>query len=220
MIDQAYEKLGMMDRTNFSRITNQLLAHTFLLVDVYDPSEGITRVNRDYLFVERNFELFQDYFELAGFRLERDSNYGVIYLVSSYEGNRVRFDKLTTIMVYALHLIYEEEREKLTLTKEVIITTGDLVHKLISLGVVQRKPANAVLHESLRRLARFRIVEKLGGAWEAPETRLLILPTILFVVSNEQISNLTKLIDRDQDEQNRGDGENDELEIQEFLEDE
>ncbi len=194
---QEYEKLSLTERDNFARIVNQLIAHTFLLVDEYDINEGISRVNKDYLFVERNYELFRTYFEMAGFGLNRDSNYGVISLTSRFDGARVRLDKLATIMVYALRLIYEEEREKLTLTKEVILTTGDLVHKLISLGAVKKKPANYALHQALRALAQFRIVSKFDGVWEDAGTRIMILPTILFVVSAEQISNMNKLIDPD-----------------------
>ena len=197
MFENAYEKLGMADKENFSRIVNQLLAHTFLTVEEHDFSEGTVRTSRDYLFTERHMEMFQEYFSYAGFRLAHDRNYGVIYLTSSYEGNRVRFDKLTTCMTYALRLMYEEEREKLVLSKEVVVTTGDLVHKLINLGVVSRKPADSSLHNSLAMLARFRIVEKMDGAWEEAGTLFLILPTILFIVSNEQISAMYKLIDED-----------------------
>ena len=193
MIDDAYEKLNMTEKENFSRVINQLLSRTFLLVDQYDPEEQISRVNRDYLFVDRNFALFQEYLALAGFHLERDTNYGVIQLISSYDGNRQRFNKLTTGMIYVLRLIYEEEREKLNLSKEVIIRIGDLVHKMLTLGFLQRKPSNADLHASLRRLSLFRIIEKLDGAWEDADTRILILPSILFVVSNEQISSLYQM---------------------------
>ena len=195
MIDEQYQRLGMMDKENFSRIVNQLLAHTFLLAEDYDFAEGISRVNKDYLFAERNFDLFQEYFSMAGFRLERDSGYGVITLVSSYDGNRVRFDKFTTVLVYALRLMYEEEREKLTLTKEIVVTTGDIVKKLFHLGAIAKRPANLVLHDSLRTLGKFKVVVKKDGAWEDPETRILILPTILFIVSNEQISNLSRLVE-------------------------
>ena len=201
MFEERFEKLGMTDRENFKRIVNQLLAHTFLPVEEFDFTEGISRVNRDYLFTERNFELFSDYFAYAGFGLERDSGYGVIYLSSSYEGNRVRFDKLTTLIVYALRLIYEEKREELSLQKEIFTTTGELVHKLITLGVVGKKPANQALHEALRTLSGFRVIEKVDGPWEAAETRLLILPTILFIVSNEQISNMYRLVEPDNGEE-------------------
>ena len=195
MIDEGYNRLSMAERESFSRIMNQLLASTFLLVDEYDSAEGLSRVNRDYLFVERNFELCSEYLRLCGFRLERDTGYGVIYLISSYDGNRVHFDKLTTVTLYSLRLIYEEERQKLKLSKEVIITTADLVQKMITVGAVRKKPSNVLLHAALRKLNRFRLLQKLEGSWEAPETRLLILPSILFVVSNEQISNMKKLVD-------------------------
>ena len=201
MIDEAYEKLTMMEKENFSRVMNSLMSHTFLLVDQYDPEEGVSRVNRDYLFADRHFGLFRDYLELAGFRLERDTDYGVIQLSSQYDGNRKRFNKLTTGMVYALRLIYEEEREKLTLSREVIIRVGDLIHKLVTLSFLKKKPANADIQASLRTLAGFRIIEKLDGAWEDADTRLLILPSILFIVSNEQIAQMAKLTEDDAEEE-------------------
>lgn len=196
MIEEKYRHLSLTEQEMFSRVVNRLLSHTFLLVEEYDVSEGISRVNREYLFVERNFELFREYLEMSGFHLERDTSYGVIYLSSGYDNSRVHFDKLTTVMIYTLRMIYEEERAKLTLAKEVIITTSELVQKMIIAGAVKKKPANVQLHQALRNLIRFRIIQKLDGSPEAPGTRLLILPTILFVVSNEQIANMEKLVEQ------------------------
>ena len=197
MFEQEFEKLNMTDQEAFRRMVNWLLAHTYLLQGDYAFEDNMRRTNPDYLFVERNFELFQSYLEYAGFRLERDTNYGVISLASSYEFNRIKLDKLTTLMLYVLRLIYEEEREKLSLSRDIFTTTGDLVHKMISLGVIKRKPANLSLRDSLRTLNRFRIVEKVDGPWENADTRLLILPAILFVVTNERISNMYQLIDEE-----------------------
>ncbi len=129
MFEEAFEKLNLTEQEAFRRIVNWLLAHTYLLQGTYAFEDNMNRTNPDYLFVERNFELFQDYLEYAGFRLERDSNYGVIFLSSSYEFNRVKLDKATTLMLYVLRLIYEEEREKLSLSRDIFTTTGDLVHK-------------------------------------------------------------------------------------------
>ena len=197
MFEQEFEKLNMADQEAFRRMVNWLLAHTYLLQGDYAFEDNMRRTNPDYLFVERNFELFQSYLEYAGFRLERDTNYGVISLASSYEFNRIKLDKLTTLMLYVLRLIYEEEREKLSLSRDIFTTTGDLVHKMISLGMIKRKPANLSLRDSLRTLNRFRIVEKVDGPWENADTRLLILPAILFVVTNERISNMYQLIDEE-----------------------
>ena len=202
MFEEAFEKLNLTEQEAFRRIVNWLLAHTYLLQRTYAFDHNMNRTNPDYLFVERNFELFQDYLEYAGFRLERDSNYGVIFLSSSYEFNRVKLDKATTLMLYVLRLIYEEEREKLSLSRDIFTTTGDLVHKMLSLGVIKRKPANLTLRDSLRTLNRFRIVEKVEGPWENADTRLLILPTILFIVTNERISNMYQLIDEEETAEN------------------
>ena len=194
MLKNNYEKLSLAERETFARVTNQLLAHSFLLSDEFDYKEGISMVNRDYIFLERNYELFTEYLELAGFGLVRDSGYGVISLTSGYDGSRVHFDKLTTIMLYALRLIYEEEREKLTLSKEVALTVGELVHKLINLGAIGKKPA------SLRMLSQFRILRKLEGAWDSADTRIVILPTVLFAVSGEQIANMARLVEEKDDD--------------------
>ena len=199
MFEEAFEKLNLTEQETFRRIVNWLLAHTYLLQGTYAFEDNMNRTNPDYLFVERNFELFQDYLEYAGFHLERDSNYGVIFLSSSYEFNRIKLDKASTLMLYVLRLIYEEEREKLSLSRDIFTTTGDLVHKMLSLGVIKRKPANLTLRDSLRTLNRFRIVEKVDGPWENADTRLLILPTILFIVTNERISNMYQLIDDEEE---------------------
>ena len=199
MFESEFEKLNMTEQEAFRRIVNWLLAHTYLLQGNYAFEDNMKRTNPDYLFVERNFELFQNYLEYAGFRLERDSNYGVIFLSSRYEFNRIKLDTAPPLMLYVLRLIYEEEREKLSLSRDIFTTTGDLVHKMISLGVIRRKPANLTLRDSLRTLNRFRIVEKVDGPWENADTRLLILPTILFIVTNERISNMYQLIDDEEE---------------------
>lgn len=195
MFEEKFEKLSMVEQDNFKRVINWLLAHTFLLQTQYDFSENMRYTNQDYIFIERNFELFQDYLQYSGFQLDRDSNYGVISLGSSYDFNRQKFDKITTLMLYVLRLIYEEEREKLSLSRDIFITTGELVHKMISLGIINKKVADSVIRDSLRRLSKFRIIDKAGGPWENAETRLLIHPTILFIITNERISNMYALLE-------------------------
>ena len=166
MFEEKFEKLNMTEQDSFKKIVNWMLAHTFLLQKNYVFDDSMKKTNPDYLFVERNFELFEEYLEYSGFRLERDSNYGVIFLSSSYEFNRVRLDKITTLMIYVLRVIYEEEREKLSLSKDIFTSTGNLIHKMLSLGVIKKKPANSMIKDSLRMLNRFRIIEKLEGSWE------------------------------------------------------
>ncbi len=199
-----FEKLNMTDRERFRQLTNYLLAHTYLLSRTMNFEEGTRPVNEDYLFVERNLDLFQDYLSYAGFRLTVDNNYGVMALSSEFEGSRVRFDKFTTLMIYCLRLIYEEEREKITLTDTVIITTSDIVNKMMTVGAIKKKPSDRQLRDSLRTIGWFRLVLKDSGAWERADTRYVIMPSLLFIISNERIKNLSSLV-KDSPDDDRSD---------------
>jgi len=207
MFEEKFEKLGSSEQEQFKSIINFLLASTFLNQLSHDFEENIRKTNRDYLFVERNFELFSDYLSFAGFRLNRDDNYGVIYLSSDFDSTRQRFDKVTTVILFTLRLIYEEEREKLSLAREIFTSTADVVHKMVSLGIMAKKPSDRQLAESFRQLEKFQVIDKTAGAWEEPTTRILILPTILFMVTNERISAILEEMEKeakDKDEDHEG----------------
>lgn len=195
MFTQEYEKLNMGDQEAFRRNVNNLLAHTYLVVDEYDFSNHISRTNSDYLFVERHLTLFNEYLSYAGFRLTADRNYGVIALESTYDSNRIRFDKLTTLILYTLRLMYEEERERVSLSSQIFVTTGDIIDKMLALGTIEKKPSDQNLQKSFGTLARFHIVRKGNGPWVKADTRMQILTPVLFIVSNEQISDMHKLLE-------------------------
>jgi hypothetical protein len=190
MWNELFKKLNNSEQEEFRRLLNYLLSRTFLVRDIYDAKEAMMKINPDYRFVERNFDLFMDYLSFSGWTLLKDSNYGVIALENAYEYNRVRLNRTTTLILYLLRLIFEEEREKVTLRHEVVTTTGQIVHKMITLGLVKKKPADRELIDALRQLSRHNLLEKLEGAWEEAETKLLILPSILFVITNEKISRM------------------------------
>ena len=100
MWTELYDKLTGGEKEEFKRILNLALSRTFIVRDVYDPKEGMMKVNPDYRFIERNFELFLEYLDFAGWSLDKDSNYGVITLSNNYEYNRVRLDRNTTMLLY------------------------------------------------------------------------------------------------------------------------
>jgi hypothetical protein len=195
MWNELYEKLNNSDKEEFRRLVNLLLSRNFVIRDVYDTKEGMMKISPEYRFIERNFELFVEYLGFAGWMLQKDGNYGVIALSNEYEYNRVRLDKNTTLILYTLRLIFEEEREKISLRNEILTTTGQMVHKMITLGIVSRKPSDKDLADGLRQLAYHNIIEKLDGPWEQADTKLLILPSILFVVTNEKISRMYETLE-------------------------
>lgn len=194
MFQEEYEKLSTNEKGEFKKIVSHLLAHTYLIREEYNFDADVKVLDQDFIFAERNIEMISEYLGYAGFSVEKDTEYGVIAVSSDNPDNRVSFNKLTTLMIYTLRLIYEEEREKLTLIKEVFTSVGDLINKMITLGAIPKKPSNAEMEKSLRALKKYNLIRKVDGPWSDAHTRMLILPSILFVVTNEQISNLSELV--------------------------
>ncbi|MDR0730934.1 MAG: DUF4194 domain-containing protein [Treponema sp.] len=89
MLDELYGKLNSSEKEDFRRLTNYLLSHTYLVRHEYQPSQQMTLPNRDYQIVSRLFSIFQEYFELSGWRLEKDDHYGIISLSNTYAHNRL-----------------------------------------------------------------------------------------------------------------------------------
>jgi len=209
---EEYEKLSNSDKEEFTRLANLLLSRTFIVRDIYDIKGGMMRTNPDYRFIERNFTLFSEYLWYSGWILHKDNQYGVIALLNRYEYNRVKLDRNTTIMLFILRLIFEEEREKVTLRKEVLTSTGHILHKMFTLGLIKKKLSDRDIINALRQLAYYNIIQKLDGRWEEADNKLLILPSILFVVSNEKITRLYETLDEEEPEP-----ELDESEVQDII---
>jgi hypothetical protein len=196
---EYYEKLSNSEREELKRLLNVLLSKTFIVRDVYDQKESMMKINPEYRFLERHFELVSEYLSYSGWDVRKDSQYGVISIENIYEYNRVKLDKFTTLILYTIRLIFEEERERVTLRNEIMTTTGQIIHKMIALNIFRRKPPDRDMMESLRLLSSHNIIQKISGSWENADTKLLILPTILFIVTTERISRIYELLDTEED---------------------
>ena len=184
-----YNALNTAQRTDFRRITNGLLSHTYLLRNIYSDQDKMMAVNNDYRIASRQFEILQSYFQLSGWDLYRDDDYGVIYLRNAFNSNRVRFDRFTTLFLYVLRLIYEEKREQVELHHDVRTDTNEVVQKMIALGLLpgNKKPPVKEREEAQKTLSRYQIISKIDGAWNKDGNKLLIYPSILFILPNSEI---------------------------------
>ncbi|MDW7658262.1 MAG: DUF4194 domain-containing protein [Bacillota bacterium] len=187
---EAYEKLNTSDKELFAREVNTLLSRTFLVRDRYDTAVDEIRSSAAYRFVDRHFDLFSDYLSLTGWHLAKDRQYGVIYIESDYGQNRLHLDLFQTLILYCLRLIYDEEREKLTLRNEIQTTPFEVALRLMNLESRRRKPSDKDLRTALRILSHHQIIQKIDGSWEDENARLLILPSILFVLPNQKIADV------------------------------
>ena len=192
------------DREKVTRALNSLLAATFLLRDIYDEKAEHLRTNEEYSLTERYLDFIRAWFDVAGWDLHRDTSLGVIYISNRLGLNRIRLDKAATMLLLAARLAYEEEREKLSLRKEVVVSIRGLLDRLLTIGVIDKKLPDRALRDGINLLTNFRIVERLDGPAHEPETRLVIYPSILLAIDNQRIARLAQALkeagEEDEDE--------------------
>jgi hypothetical protein len=173
------------------------MSHTYLVRDAYKPEKQWTEPSNDYRLVTRLFECMRDYFMVSGWKLEKNDNYGVISLISEFEHNRTRFGIFTTLFLYTCRLIYEEGREQGSNSNVVRTDTGAIVEKMRLLGLLDKgKSTIKDRIDAQRTLAHFNIIQKVEtSAWSAEGNGVLILPSILFIISNQGINDMMNEIE-------------------------
>ena len=70
--------------------------------------------------------------------------------------------------------------------------------ELRQMNIIKKKPSDREMSESLRLLSYHNLIQKVSGIWENADSKILILPSILFVVSNEKISRIFELLDQEE----------------------
>jgi hypothetical protein len=185
---REYSALSERDREEFSRLVSLLFEQTFLLRDVWDTKERRTVTNRDYRFAERILPILQAYLAVGGFQLQVDGRRGVMALYNRFGRNRLRLDKLTTYVLYALRLIYDEQMEEVSMRREVVIPLRELIGKLHTLGLIDRKVAVTHLKSTLNRLRRHGILARVEGDTQDLESRWMVYPSITILVSDDLIN--------------------------------
>lgn len=194
MFIEKYNELTNTEKDSFKRIVSLILSKTFIVNRIYDKNKNTFTYNSDYRFISRNIELFREYLNLAGYRVLKDSNYEVIYIENEFGYNKKRLDKNTTIFLYGLRLKFDEDRESLKLNADTIVTVSDIIKTLIDVGAYTKKPSDVEIRNALSNLISFNIIQKVDGILEKPDTKIIILPSILFVVTNEKITALSQSI--------------------------
>lgn len=191
MCNNKYEALSSYEKGEFRRIANYILSHTYLVKYIYQPSDEMTTLNSDYQMAVRLFPVMRDYFEVTGWKLEKDDNYGIMSLINIYGHNRLRIDRFTTLFLYTCRLIYEEEREYSNNFNIVKTDTQTVVEKMRMLGVLDRgKTTQKERIEAQRALSHYNIIQKMESSWSNEGNQLLILPSILYIISNQGINDM------------------------------
>ena len=198
---ERFEQMTQREKDEFSRICNKLMSTTYILRDGADKL-----VSREYRFIENEFELFSDYLGLSGWRIYKDSQYGIIY-VRNVEGyNKLAMNKLTTVMLITMRIIYEDMRVQASSSNDVCVTVGELFGKIVNeFSIYPKKPPQKEIKDSFRILENHSLIRHLDESYDDMECRFMILPSILVAVPNEKCKTICDMLKAEEEENEKAD---------------
>lgn len=188
-----YENFLGYERENFKRICNKLLSEIYILKDIYKDN-GSFSINDDYVFLKRHFDLFEYYFEMSGWKLFQCS-LDVIYIRNEIGTNKKRLDKLTTFMLLALRLIFEEKKRKASISENAFIKVKDIFDVIIKEFFVYSKlPAKTEIINSLRIIEKYNIIYILDKNDNYMEDTLIIFQSVVVAIPDDKITMFRNMI--------------------------
>ncbi len=179
MID-FLENMTQKDKAEFRRICSRLIGTCFVC-----KSDDASR--KDYFFIMKYRDVFRDYLDILGLRLEVNEEYGVVQLTSPQGYNHLNLKLYESIILLILRILFDEKKREISMSDEVIISVGDIHDRYLSLNIRDKMIDKTTLRNALQLFRRFHIIELLDRDVTDEETRLLIYDSILMAVRVEDI---------------------------------
>ena len=197
MFESAYETLNHTEQAQFKDALNNLLFKCFIVRKVYDRTRKMSRVNSDYLFIEKHLDLFNDYLSYSGLDIDLDDTDGVITLRSLEGKNNLRVDGVTTLLIYLLRYYYEEQVVLKPNSTEIFMDTNNIKDLLKEKGLIKlnKKFNMTSISSSMKILAQYNIVARVENTFSDSYYSFYILPSIRHAISQIKMDVLTEEID-------------------------
>lgn len=198
MFEEAFYKLTRADQDGFGRAVNNLLLTSFIVRDEFDRREKTIKINPTFRFLERHFDLVNEYLQISGWRVEKDLILGVFRLVNEMDLNRVRFDREISLILFVLRLIYETEKTEGGHSSDSIYLSTQMVLKVMydrSILLPNKKLNGRVIGRALKEIQNHNIITKVSGSFDEGNATFYLLPSIIYAVDNDKIVAISKALE-------------------------
>lgn len=186
MLD-SYERLTNVQKATFKDIANKLLASTFLARDKKDNKDN-------YYFVVSYKEVFDEFFAILGYEVKLDQGVGSIMLKSDQNTVFLKLRRDETIILLILRILYHERLKETSLNENVVITVLD-IHEKYNFLEIKKRINKTDLVSALRLFRRFNLIETIGDITMS-NTKVVIMPTILYAINTEEITEVYNTVSR------------------------
>ncbi|MBQ8206284.1 MAG: DUF4194 domain-containing protein [Bacilli bacterium] len=194
MFEQEYNNLYESEKEEFRRVVNYLLSKTFIIRDVYDKQAKKMITSSEYLFMEKYYDIFEEYLSIAGWKLNKEPIEGLYFVENIFGQNKAKFDSFTTYILLALMITYEESAPITTLGNSVITTTYDVISKMQILGLITKKPSKEQFRIAFRRLEQFNVILRLNTSQDVELWKIMIMPSIHHIIDYDKLRELCEYI--------------------------
>lgn len=177
---ELLEGMLQKDKDEFRRICNRLLSCCFFC-------KRNAANKADYYFVLKHRDIFRNYLEVLGCRLEINEDYGVIQLTNPQNYNRLNLKLFESIILLILRILYDEKKRELSVSGEAVVNLGDIQDKFLSLQIRDKMIDKTTMRNALSVFRRFQLIELLDREIGDEESRILIYDSILMAVRAEDI---------------------------------
>lgn len=148
----------------------------------------------DWRFAERFRELIDSYLRIGGWRLDIDLGLRLCRAVHESGEQRVRFNKLESLILCTLRLAYHEQMQQVSEEARCELQVGALRERLIQSGRPAAQLQRRAVEQALRKLHRHSLVElDRGFSGEDAET-LVVSPLIEKVLPPDRIAELAEKV--------------------------
>ena len=186
MLD-SYERLTNVQKATFKDIANKLLASTFLARDKKDNKDN-------YYFVVSYKDVFDEFFAILGYEVKLDQGVGSIMLKSDQNTGFLKLRRDETIILLILRILYHERLKETSLNENVVITVLD-IHEKYNFLEIKKRINKTDLVSALRLFRRFNLIETIGDITMS-NTKVVIMPTILYAINTEEITEVYNTVSR------------------------
>ena len=184
-------------REEIRELCHKLFDENYILEFVFAPNDTLRRANPDYSFLSLNFDCVVELLEQCGWKLNQDTQAGVIYLTSLYPSTKVTLTKTESYYLFGLRLLYDEKKMRASASGEVFATVQELLEKLSTLDALE--PVSRQERErALRTLQNKNIITRIAGKLTEPDAQLAIMPSILCAISAPKVKRLLESLPEEQ----------------------
>lgn len=183
-----FPRLEVAQQERFRVVVTRLLAG-----QVLSPGSPL-KPDPDWRFAERHRDLIDAYLRIGGWRFEFDGALRIGRAVHAAGEQRVRFNKLESMILVLLRLIYHESMQKTGGDDDdgtrCEVTVGDVRERLVQAGRAVSTLSRNALDEAIRRLHRHSLVHVARGFTADDRDVIRVEPVIESVLPPDRIAEL------------------------------